>query len=433
MSTGMGKLNFIREMFGSKVKKTFCFGSFRGITIDVPEEVMEKMKRNPLVAEMVPNIKFDAFGDNDYDEEYGDPHDGDGDIENDDDDDYDADDDLYDRTEIQNNAPRHLARLSRRSQLPFDFDDEKYYESFNYYYDKFHQGQGVNVYIIDTGIHPNSDEFDERLHFGQDFTGEGVGDSNGHGTHVAGIVASKRFGVAKKANIIDVKALNSKGQGNLTTVISSIEFAIAHCRENNDNKACVANLSLGSMRNSVINQAVKAAFESGLLMVTAAGNSNMNACWTSPASAPEAIAVGAFDDRTDTIARFSNWGQCVDVFAPGVKVRSLSIRNPNKWASFSGTSMSSPSIAGLCAILINKGVDINDIKEKVIELTTDDILQKRTLIMKPGTPNRIAFNGIKLEDDEFENAIYPIVDMDSFIEALEKYQPNNADFTFGRE
>lgn len=414
MHSGIGKLASIREFFGAKIKRTFSFGSFRGITIDVSEDVMKKIRSNPLVAEMVPNVRFNAFDD-----------------DNDDEDEYnrDADSKCAD-LEAQENAPRHLARLSCRSQLPYDFDSEEYEEAFNYYYDRAHQGQGVNAYVIDTGVYHNREEFQHRIIFAQDFTGEGPGDLNGHGTHVAGIIGSKSFGVAKKVNIIDVKALNSKGQGNLTTVISSIEFAIKHCMEKNDGKACVANLSLGSMRNNVINQAVKAAFEAGLLMVTAAGNSNINACWTSPASAHEAIAVGAFDDRTDTIAKFSNWGQCVDVFASGVKVKSLSNKYPFEPVSLSGTSMSSPSITGLCAILLNKGVDIGDIKKQIVELATDDILQKRTLFLKPGTQNKIAFNGVTKEDDEFENAIYPLVDIDSFIEVLQNYQPSSFEHDF---
>lgn len=405
MGTGIQRLRSLKDFMHCRIGKSFSFGSFRGLSIDVSRELAARIRKNPLVADVVPNIQFNALG---FEETQPDSrlH--------------------YDLrfTKQQRGAPRHLSRLSRRSQLPYELDDgEGPSKSFNYYYDKRHRGEGVNAYIIDTGIYKEHEDFQGRAVFGLDLTGEGPGDGNGHGTHVAGIVGSKSFGVAKGVTMVEVKALNARGQGNLTTVISAMEFSVNHCRASGS-KGCVINLSLGAIRNSVINKAVKAAHEAGMVIVVAAGNSNVNACWNSPASAPQAISVGAFDDRTDTIARFSNWGSCVDIFAPGVRVCSLSNVAPYGPTVFSGTSMASPSVTGLAAILLDKGIQHSEIKDYVLRMSTSDVFQRRTLIFKPGTPNRVAFNGVDKLDDRFKNPIYPVVDVETLVEDLRSYQPD---------
>ncbi|QLL31068.1 hypothetical protein HG536_0A08850 [Torulaspora globosa] len=404
MGSGIERLRLIKDLVHCRIGRAFSFGSFRGLTIDVSSEIAARIRKNPLVAEVVPNVVFNAFEHDDrqrgsrfhYDPRF---------------------------TKLQRGAPRHLSRLSRRSQLPYNSNGEEGRPArFNYYYDKKHRGEGVNAYIVDTGIYKEHEDFQGRAIFGLDLTGEGPGDGNGHGTHVAGIVGSKSFGVAKGVTMVEVKALNAKGQGNLTTVISAMEFSVNHCRSSN-RKGCVINLSLGAIRNSVINQAVKAAHEAGMVIVVAAGNSNINACWNSPASASQAISVGAFDDRTDTIAKFSNWGSCVDIFAPGVRVCSLSSLPPYKPTVFSGTSMASPSITGLAAILLDKGVKHTEIKDHIIGMSTSDVFQRRTLIFKPGTPNRVAFNGVDKSDDRFSNPVYQAINDDSLIDDLRSYQP----------
>ncbi|CAB4252282.1 similar to Saccharomyces cerevisiae YCR045C RRT12 Probable subtilisin-family protease with a role in formation of the dityrosine layer of spore walls [Maudiozyma barnettii] len=457
MESSISKGYSVKEFFGAKIGKTFSIGSFRGLTVELSSrELLEKLKMNPFVADIVPNIRVKAFDDekgvtdnqinsdnvneelkstrevqnfvnqNYYKERYKNYE-----IENESGNEYDDDesennnkDDYYSKPKVvkkQFGAPRHLARISRRSQLPFDFQNaEKYKGSFNYYYDKWNQGSDVRVYILDSGVYNNQCEFEDRVKFGHDFTGEGPGDGNGHGTHVAGIVGSKTFGVAKKVTIVDVKCLDARGQGTLITVLSAIEFAVNDCNKH-PRKKCVANLSLGALKNTIINNAIRAAVEDGVVMVVAAGNFNMNACWSSPASAPEAITVGAFDDRIDTIAKFSNWGPCVDIFAPGVGIMSLSNRSYPKYISYSGTSMASPSVCGMAALLLDKGLESKDIKSKLIEMATDDIFQKRTLIFKPKTPNRVLFSGIDKEDDECNNMNYPQLDLDALIEELNEY------------
>lgn len=294
--------------------------------------------------------------------------------------------------DVQNDAPRHLARLSRNAKLPSN-------QAVNYYHEPVFNGKGVFVYIIDTGINKEHPEFEGRAIFGADFTSEGDGDRNNHGTHVAGVVGSKTYGVAKEATLVEVKALGRLGQGSLSTVLAALEFAV------NDRKSRgvpgVVNLSLGSAKNTVLNQAIKAAVESGLVVVAAAGNANIDSCLTSPASSSFAITVGAIDDKTDSIAHFSNWGNCVDVFASGVLVNSVNAFNYDNPLVHSGTSMASPSVSGLSAILLQKGVPVNEISNQIKLLSTKDQINRRSKMFRPSTPDRIANNGVQKQDDVY--------------------------------
>ncbi|CUS23347.1 LAQU0S09e02718g1_1 [Lachancea quebecensis] len=404
-----------------KILKTFSFGKFEGLTVDFPLSLVSKLRGNPLIAEIVPNVEFNVFDGHGRPKAWNDD-DSDSDDFDDDNEEEEDDDDDDDALDIaaQKKAPRHLARISRRTALPYDPENTASPgTNLSYYYDDTFSGTCVNAYVIDTGIYKEHPQLEGRAKFGADLVGEGPGDFNGHGTHVAGLIGSKKFGVAKEVSLIEVKALNAKGQGNLTSVISAIEFAVNHCRKSR--RGCVANLSLGSFRNTVLNQAVEAALEAGVVIVVAAGNSNANACWSSPASSLSAITVGAFDDRTDTIARFSNWGNCVDIFAPGVKIESLSNVPPFKPVAFSGTSMASPIVSGMVANLLDSGVHPFDVKNELIELATDSVFHKRTLLFKPGTPNRVAFTGIDKTDDVFEDAVYPTVDIDRLVKDLQSY------------
>ncbi|KAH3685181.1 hypothetical protein WICPIJ_003842 [Wickerhamomyces pijperi] len=343
------------------VDRIISFGNFEGFSGNFTKDVIKRLKLNPLVADIVPDY---AVKINDFNE-----------------------------FETQFNAPRHLARLSRHEKLPTNSTP------VNYYYDPKHQGKGVYAYIIDTGIYKEHPDLEGRAILGADFTSEGPSDKNGHGTHVAGIIGSKTFGVAKDVTLVEVKALDSLGQGSLTTVISALEFAVHHRKEHN--VPGVANLSLGAVKNNILNQAIEAAVASGLVVVVAAGNANVDACITSPASSPRAITVGAIDDRSDNIAGFSNWGACVDVFASGVLVQSLSIDDHNIPLVLSGTSMSSPSITGLVSILLERGVKPDEIQDKLVDMSTVGVISESNFVKRRLTPNRVTFNGVKKSDDVF--------------------------------
>jgi len=173
-------------------------------------------------------------------------------------------------------------------------------------------------------------------------------DYNGHGTHVAGTIASAKYGLAKRARILGVKVLNAQGSGLYSRIISAIDFVVRTARRGKS----VVNLSLAGQYSRALNDVMRAARQRGIVVVVAAGNEHQNACNLSPASSIHVVTVGA-TDRNDRSANFSNFGKCVDVFAPGVDIVSLGIRNNDGSAIMSGTSMASPHVAGIVALYMS--------------------------------------------------------------------------------
>jgi cerevisin len=258
----------------------------------------------------------------------------------------------------QSGAPWGLARISHRKKLSFG--------TFNKYEFDTHGGEGVNVYVIDTGIHINHDEFGDRASWGKTIPQNDVDeDNNGHGTHCAGTIASGKYGVAKGANVIAVKVLGSNGSGSMSDVIAGVVFAAEDAMEKakdaanevkatgkTKHKGSVANMSLGGGKSNALDQTVNGAVESGLHFAVAAGNDNRDACSYSPAAAEKAVTVGA-STLADERAYFSNYGPCVDVFAPGLNILSTWIGSKHAVNTISGTSMASPHTAGLLAYLLS--------------------------------------------------------------------------------
>lgn len=209
-------------------------------------------------------------------------------------------------------------------------------------------GAGVTVYVIDTGIRISHKDFGGRASHGWDFVGNDrtASDGNGHGTHVAGTIAGKRYGVAKKAKVVAVRVLDNAGGGSTADVIAGIDWVTRHAR-----KPAVANVSLGGYRNSQLDAAVRNSIASGVTYTVAAGNDGLPAGQYSPAAVREAITVGA-TDRKDARAGFSNFGSVLDVFAPGVSITSASYASDTGKATYSGTSMASPHTAGVAALYL---------------------------------------------------------------------------------
>ncbi|EFL34975.1 secreted serine protease [Streptomyces viridochromogenes DSM 40736] len=209
-------------------------------------------------------------------------------------------------------------------------------------------GAGVTVYVIDTGVRTTHRDFGGRASHGWDFVGnDGVAaDANGHGTHVAGTVAGKSHGVAKKARIVSVRVLDAAGGGTTARVIAGIDWVTRHAR-----KPAVANLSLGGFRNAQLDAAVRTSIASGVTYTVAAGNDGRPAGLYSPGSVEQAITVGA-TDRRDTKPAFSNHGPALDLFAPGVAITSASAASDTAQATYSGTSMASPHAAGAAALYL---------------------------------------------------------------------------------
>ncbi|MFM8155135.1 MAG: S8 family serine peptidase [Actinomycetes bacterium] len=212
-------------------------------------------------------------------------------------------------------------------------------------------GSGVRAYVIDTGVYASND-FSTRLTTGYDFVDNDAvaTDCHGHGTHVAGTIAGTTYGVAKSATLVPVRVLDCFGSGYTSDVIAGINWVISD-HQSNPNSPAVANMSLGGGANKSMDDAVAAAVAAGITMVVAAGNSNVDACTVSPARELTAVTVGA-TDSTDTRAAFSNYGSCVDIFAPGVSITSDGIANPSSTATMSGTSVAAPHVAGAAAVYL---------------------------------------------------------------------------------
>ncbi|GJJ08431.1 hypothetical protein Clacol_002647 [Clathrus columnatus] len=259
---------------------------------------------------------------------------------------------------VQRDAPWGLARISHRERLTLGTFK-------SYVFDK-EGGDGVDVYVIDTGINVIHNEFEDRAEWSRTMPENDVDeDANGHGTHCAGTIGSGKYGVAKKANLYAVKVLDSTGRGTTRDVIGGILWTAGEARKKaleaqqefkktgkTKHKGSVANMSLGGDKSVALDRAVDSAVAQGMHFAVAAGNDNKDACNYSPAAAKDAVTVGA-STMSDTRAYFSNYGKCVDVFAPGLNILSTWIGSRRATNTISGTSMASPHVAGLIAYILS--------------------------------------------------------------------------------
>jgi subtilisin family serine protease len=222
----------------------------------------------------------------------------------------------------------------------------------------------VTAYIIDTGIRTTHNDFNGRATWGTNTTGDGNDtDCNGHGTHVAGTTGATSHGVAKGVQLIAVKVLNCSGFGLLAWITAGIDWVTSH----HTTGLAVANMSLGGSVSTTIDNAVRNSIADGVVYTLAAGNDNYDACLYSPARTAEAITVGA-SDSADARASFSNFGTCLDVFAPGVNIVSTYNANNADKTTLSGTSMSAPHAAGVSAMIraINPSFTPQQVRDRLV-------------------------------------------------------------------
>ena len=250
-------------------------------------------------------------------------------------------------------------------------------------------GAGVHVYVIDTGISPHPD-FQGRLGNGVSFVGGSSEDGHYHGTHVAGTVAGNQFGVAKEAILHAVRVLDSNGSGSSSGVIQGIEWVQDECAAHGE--PCVANLSLGGSTSDALDLAICNLIQSGVTVAVAAGNDGLDACKYSPARTKQALTVMA-SDRSDDAASFTNIGACGQLFAPGVDIISSVPGGGER--TLQGTSMASPHVAGVAAVVLqnNPTFTQEEIYAEVLRLTTKDAIEIPNAIGDPNTVLDLAFIG----------------------------------------
>lgn len=275
--------------------------AFKGLVLTLPKPVVQALQNNPLVLSVEPNQEIRL---------------------------------RQDGTTTQANAPWGLDRVDQRT-LPLD-------RSYVY----FRTGRGVNAYVVDSGIYAAHTEVAGRVAEGVTFVGDGRGasDCNGHGSHVAGILGAQTFGVAKQVNLVPVRVFGCDGSSSSSVIAAAVDWLAA-----NHQKPAVVNMSLGGGASAAIDTAVANLIARGVPVVVAAGNESGNACNYSPARVPAALTVAA-TTNSDARASYSNFGSCVDLYAPGSSILSMGYQFPTQTAMLSGTSMAAPHVAGAVAL-----------------------------------------------------------------------------------
>ncbi len=279
---------------------------------------------------------------------------------------------------IQDPAPSWgLDRIDQRT-LPL---------SGTFVYSATGNGAGVRAYIVDTGVLSTHSEFSGRLVAG--FTaindGRGTEDCNGHGTHVAGTVAGTIYGAAKEATIVPVRVLDCQGSGMVSGVIAGLDWIV----KDHVSGPAVVNMSLGGGASAALDAAVLAVVDDGVTVVVAAGNSTADACTSSPSRVAQAVTVGA-TTSADARASYSNFGSCLDLFAPGSLITSAWNTATTATKTISGTSMAAPHAAGVAAALLSLTPTLSPAEVAsalILSATTDVVTDART-----GSPNLLLFS-----------------------------------------
>lgn len=254
-------------------------------------------------------------------------------------------------------------------------------------------GAGVSVYVLDTGIRISHQEFGGRASVAFDAIGDGRNgiDCVGHGSHVAGTIGGATYGVAKGVTLHAIRVLSCQGSGSTSGIISGIDWLTTHHQG-----PSVANMSLGGSASSSLDQAIKNSIASGVIYVFAAGNETSSACGVSPARVPEGITVGS-STNTDAMSSFSNYGSCVDIFAPGSSITSAWYNSDTATSSISGTSMASPHVAGVAALYLQSHPDATpaEVAQALVTMATPNKLTS----LGSGSPNLLLYSMVQSGGD----------------------------------
>ncbi len=243
-------------------------------------------------------------------------------------------------------------------------------------------GSGVRVYVLDTGVRYDHAEFGGRAVAGFDAYGSTGGDCHGHGTHVAGSVAGSTYGVAKAATVVSVRVLDCYGNGAWSDIIAGVDWVTQY-----HVKPAVANMSLGGYANTAVDNAVANSIAAGVTYVVAAGNNNANACNYSPARVSSALTVGA-TTSSDARWAYSNYGSCVDLFAPGAAITSAWYTSSTATNTIDGTSMASPHAAGVAALYL-ENAGISTPPSVVVGSIVNTTFSNKLSGLGTGSPNRL--------------------------------------------
>lgn len=272
----------------------------------------------------------------------------------------------------QSNPDWGLDRIDQKN-LPLD-------SAYSY----LQTGSGTTAYIVDTGILSTHQQFSGRVLSGYTAIsdGNGTSDCHGHGTHVAGTVGGSTYGVAKNVSLVPIRILGCDGSGASSNVIAGLDWILK-----NGKKPAVVNMSLGGEANASLDSAVENLFNNGYVMVVAAGNSNTDACSSSPARVSKAITVAA-TDSTDTRASYSNYGSCVDIFAPGSQINSSWIGSNTATKVLNGTSMATPHVVGVVAEMLQSTPTATPqtISNNLLNQASNNVVKNPS-----GSPNRLLY------------------------------------------